>query len=109
MKVGIDSYVPKTGRALKEDEEAINLADKIEESLGGKGAVYISDTVAHTPPEGKVFIALQVLESAIIDAIIPSFGGNDISGAVIGEGHFIYGRFSSIKLTSGRLIAYLGS
>lgn len=107
--MGIDSYSLKSGRAIKEDDTVINLADKLEESLGGKGAVYIKNTLSHTPPTGQVFIAIQVLESAVIDAISPDFGGNDITGDLLGEGQLIYGRFTSIKLTSGRILAYIGS
>lgn len=76
--------------------------------VGSYGANYIGDTQAHTPETGYVFCALQVLADAVISAYSPAFDGNTFTGVTIPAGTIIYGRFTTITLTSGKVLAYKG-
>jgi hypothetical protein len=71
------------------------------------GFEYISDTAAHTPPTGKVFIAIQAATACVIAALAgDKITGNTIAGAALPANGILYGRFSSITLTSGTAYAY---
>ena len=98
-----------SGRQLKESSTKVNLADKAEEYLGGKGFTLISSTVTTTPPAGQCFFCIQVLADVVIntyavDASAPITG--TITATTFSAGTFLYGKFTSIKLTSGTIIAY---
>lgn len=85
------------------------IKDKMEELLGGNGLEYISDTVAHTPPEGQVFVLIE----AFGDVTISSISGSNITGSTmtnfsLPDGRVLYGRFTSVTVSSGKLIAYKG-
>jgi hypothetical protein len=108
----IESMSPRSGRMLKEDDSVVNIADLAEESLGRKGFEFISDTVEHAAPEGMVYIALQVLDDAVIasyetepDGLIT---GNTFTGELLPGGFVLYGRYTSVTLASGKVIAYKG-
>ena len=107
----IESMSPRSGRILREDDSVVNIVDLAEESLGGKGFDFISDTNEHAAPKGTVYIALQVLYDAII-ASCETDEGAEIDGNFAGEslpaGFILYGRYTSIKLASGKVIAYKG-
>lgn len=45
MPFDIQSVDPGNGRQFREDGEIVNVADKSEEYLGGKGMTVIADTV----------------------------------------------------------------
>jgi hypothetical protein len=67
------------------------------------GAVYITDTTARS---GR-FWAIQALEAAVINtATVADYTGDSISGLPVPVGTTIYGNFTSIKLTSGKVLAY---
>ena len=107
----IESMSPRSGRTLKEDDRVVNIADLAEESLGGKGFDFISDEEEHAAPKGMVYIALQVLD----DAKIASYRTDEraeiignFTGELLPAGFILYGRYKSIKLTSGKIIAYKG-
>jgi hypothetical protein len=71
--------------------------------FGQEGAEVITDTAAHPGS----FISLQALSDAVIAAVTaPNLTGNSLVGQTIPAGVAIYGRFTSITLTSGSLIAY---
>lgn len=68
-----------------------------------QGAVYITGTAA-TP--GK-FGAIQALAEATLHGdTVCDYDGASVSGLVIPVGETIYGTFTSVKLTSGKVIAY---
>lgn len=104
----IETMSPRTGRSMKEDNTTINEADKMEEVMGGKGAEFISNANEHTPGEGLVFVALQVISTAVLSAYSPAYTGNQFTGVEIPTGTIIFGRFTSVTLTSGKVLAYKG-
>tara|TARA_R100001530_G_scaffold98926_1_gene68755 strand:+ start:1761 stop:2057 length:297 start_codon:yes stop_codon:yes gene_type:complete len=82
--------------------------------LGQAGAKFISDTSVHS----GTFVAITMLEDTVFNALTPtdttngygvgSYNGNTMASETIPQGVTIYGRWSSIDLTSGLVIAYLG-
>jgi len=82
--------------------------DLVENSMGQSGFNYISDTNASVAPDGFVYDAIQVLTDTVIASHISeaTIGGNTFTGVTISAGSIIYGRFVSITLTSGTVIAY---
>ncbi len=108
----IDKMSPRSGRTLKENGEYVNIADLTEESLGRKGFEFISDTAEHVAPEGMVYIALQVVDDAVIASYETDEGaeitGNTFTGELLPAGFILYGRYTSVKFDSGKVIAYKG-
>ena len=100
-------------------------------AMGQQGSIHVAGTDAVTAPSGKVFIAIQFLETTVFDSaatglappshqsqLFPSSNGAstdiDDSGAVVDgeafpQGITIYGKWSGFELASGRVIAYLGT
>lgn len=81
--------------------------------FGCYGAEVISDVAAHTPPVGFVYVAVQMLSDTNIDEITAAASApieniNALEGVVFGANTTLYGKFASIKLTSGLCIAYYG-
>jgi hypothetical protein len=82
--------------------------------LGQLGAKFISDTAEHT----GTFVAITMLEDTIFATLTPSdttngygvgsYNGNTMGTETISEGLTIYGRWTTIDLTSGLVIAYIG-
>lgn len=108
----MDGFSRGYGAQYKEDGAIVNIADKSEEYLGGKGFTVIAGTTTTTPPEGQCFVALQMLADTVlntiaVDASAPIVG--TITGITIGTNVVLYGKFTSVKLTSGTLIAYHGT
>ena len=108
----IEKMITKSGRMLKENGEYVNIADLAGESLGRKGFEFISDTAEHVAPEGMVYIALQVVDDAVIDSYETEpnglITGNTFAGELLPAGDVTYGRFKKITLSSGKIKAYLG-
>ena len=83
-------------------------------ALGQAGAKFISDTEVHS----GTFVAITMLEDTVFNALKPtdtvngygvgSYNGNTMASETIPQGVTIYGRWSSIDLTSGLVIAYIG-
>ena len=96
------------GRFLNEAGENVNLADILKSVSGGYGGAYIKDTVVHTPPEGYVFAYLLILEDAKIASYSPAFDGNSLIGDTLFAPSEIPCHFTSITLTSGRILAFYG-
>ena len=68
------------------------------------GAVYIADTTEVT---GR-FWAITALEATVINTeSVADYSGSSISAMPIPVGTTIYGNFSKIKLTSGKVLAYI--
>lgn len=63
--------------------------------------------IADTNPHVGNFVALKASgdASAVIATAVTEFG-DDLSGYTLGPGDVLYGSFTSITLTSGRLLAY---
>ena len=96
---------------------AINKYNVVESgnvALGQVGAKFISDTAVHS----GTFVAITMLEDTVFNALTPtdttngygvgSYNGNTMASETIPQGVTIYGRWNSIDLTSGLVIAYIG-
>ena len=83
-------------------------------SLGQAGAKFIKDTEEHT----GTFVAITMLEDTVFTTLTPddtangygvgSYNGNNMSGETIPQGVTIYGRWTTVDLASGLVIAYIG-
>ena len=83
-------------------------------ALGQAGAKFISDDATHTGS----FVAIQCLEDTVFATLTPadttygygvgSYNGNTMASETITAGTVIYGRWTTVDLTSGLVIAYLG-
>jgi hypothetical protein len=74
-------------------------------SLGQVGVVLIDDTVEHTGP----FVAITALSDAAVDVSECDMSFiTDVADFTIPKGVTIFGRFASIELDSGSVLAYLG-
>ena len=82
--------------------------------LGQAGAKFIKDTAGHTGS----FVAITMLEDTIFATLTPadtsngygvgSYNGNSMASETIPQGVTIYGRWTTVDLTSGMVIAYVG-
>ena len=80
-------------------------------ALGQAGAKFISDTSVHSGS----FVAIQCIEDTVLTPAdttngygVGSYNGNTMASETIPAGMTIYGRWTSIDLTSGAVIAYIG-
>jgi hypothetical protein len=74
------------------------------QGIGEHGGSVISDTTTTTPSGGATsFQALLVLSEAVVDEVA---GNLTLDGLTLPAGIFIEGRWTSVKLTSGTIIAY---
>jgi len=73
--------------------------------LGQAGFDYISDTATHT---GEWYAIKVVDGAAAVFAVLNTALGDGAAGLTIQEGDIVYGPFTSIKLTSGKVLAYRG-
>ena len=69
---------------------------------GQSGGIYITDTDAHTGD----FDAITALEVAVIATLVSSTITGTLTSVPLPAGVTIFGRFSSIDLASGKVIAY---
>jgi hypothetical protein len=95
------------------ESETINVADiqkaAYKGQFGQDGVVNIADTIAATPAAGKVFVALQVVADAVVDAIAETGAtGSLAADTALAAGMTLYGCFTSVKLKSGKVRAYQG-
>lgn len=82
--------------------------------LGQLGAKFISDTAEHT----GTFVAITTLEETVFAVLTPedtvngygvgSYNGNTMASETLPAGVTIFGRWTTIDLTSGLIVAYLG-
>ena len=82
--------------------------------MGQAGAKFISDNEEHTGS----FVAIQCLEDTVFATLTPSdttsgygvgsYNGNTMASETIPAGTVIYGRWTTVDLTSGLVIAYIG-
>lgn len=76
--------------------------------MGYNGAEFVSDTVQHASGTDMTYTCLHFLADSVISQLSGGITGNAITGVVLSEGTIIYGRFKSITLTSGKVLAYKG-
>ena len=97
--------------------------------FGQLGSGYTTNGDEVTPPAGKVIVAITVVvdckfeelvaDTSNSDGGVAYFSGTDDAASGVGSqavptdevfaaGLTIYGRWTKIKLTSGRIIAYVG-
>jgi len=67
------------------------------------GFEYISDTAAHT---GRFFKLYAVADAVINTATVQNASGNAFSSVPLNHGDCIEGVFTSVTLTSGKIVAY---
>tara|TARA_Y100001938_G_scaffold149814_2_gene238080 strand:+ start:1757 stop:2029 length:273 start_codon:yes stop_codon:yes gene_type:complete len=73
--------------------------------LGQAGCILIDDTDEHTGP----FVAITAITDAVVDTSECDMSFiEDVADFTIPKGVAIYGRFESIELDSGSVIAYYG-
>jgi len=73
--------------------------------LGQAGVVLIDDVLEHTGP----FVAITALSDAAVDISQCDMSYiTDIADFTIPKGVTIFGRFESIELDSGSVLAYIG-
>lgn len=79
---------------------------------GALGAEVIADANVHTPPDGYVFAALQVLAAATLDTGTAAAADAPITGTITGiafdKNAIIYGKFTAVELSGGTVLAYYG-
>lgn len=74
---------------------------------GKQGGDVINDGAAHTLPSGQNYNAILVVQQAVIAASTGNLGNAvALNGVSLPPGLVLFGRFSSITLTSGTVIAY---
>ena len=74
-------------------------------SLGQAGVILIDDTNEHAGP----FVAIQALADAVVDVSECDMSFiEDVADFTISKGMTIFGRFASIELDSGSVLAYRG-
>ena len=72
-------------------------------SIQPSGAILIDDTVEHTGP----YFAITALEDAAVDVSECDMSFlTDVADFTIPKGATIFGKFASIELDSGKVIAY---
>ena len=92
----------------------LTVAEAQNAGMGQAGAKFISDNAEHTGS----FVAIQCLEDTVFATLTPadttngygvgSYNGNTMASETIPAGMVIYGRWTTIDLTSGLVIAYIG-
>lgn len=109
MAYDIEQFTAQSGRIIKENNAVINKADKIETMLGQKGIVMLTDTTELT----GVYTVIQCLEDTVFATLTDQSTTNGKTTASVGSdygtvsaGTPLYGIFTKIKLTSGRVRVY---
>ena len=76
-------------------------------SMGYYGGVFIDDLIEHTPTTPRVFVAIKFTQDTQFTALTGNITG-DFTGVTFEKGDNLVGRFTSITLASGSVIAYEG-
>jgi len=96
-------------------------------AFGAQGSTYTASTsAAITPPANNVYVAIYVLTQTTFDSttgliaesatgsinsagIGSGTGGQNVDSVIFPAGTTIYGRWTSINLSGGSIIAYIGN
>jgi len=74
---------------------------------GLKGGTVLATTSVLNAAASRSFIALLIIEETVLSAITSNLTlDSSLVGKVLPVGLVVYGRFTSLTLTSGTLIAY---
>ena len=84
----------------RQTDEMLNLIKSSSNDYGGKTII---NTATTTPDDGYVFGFIMALETTVIDAVVGNITG--LTSVTIPALTVIPGRFTSIKLSSGKVIA----
>lgn len=79
-------------------------------SVGAVGSKEITGTSAVTPPAGYYFFAIQFIDDSNVSArvdLTDSINANITTFTTLAGGTTVYGKWTSITLTSGSAIGYL--
>lgn len=95
-----------TSNGLVVDVKATENSTIEKASLGQYGSKRITDTNATTPTINFVFTTIYVTEDAVIATLVGNMTNS--TNITLIAGQTLYGRFTSITLTSGKVIAYMG-
>jgi hypothetical protein len=79
-----------------------------ENQAGFNGSEFINDALQHNALPNWFYCNLIFTAATVIAAITPAPTGNTLVGTTIAAGVIIPGKFTSITLTSGSLIAIKG-
>lgn len=71
--------------------------------VGQEGATFIDDTVVYNNTRG--WFALQILEDTIFDSLVGNWDQQPTNYTFTRD-HVLYGKFTSIQLQSGAILAY---
>ena len=92
----------------------LTVAEAQNAGMGQAGAKFISDNAEHTGS----FVAIQCIEDTVFATLTPSdtvygygvgsYNGNTMASETIPAGTVLYGRWTTVDLTSGLVIAYVG-
>jgi hypothetical protein len=80
------------------------ISETLQTYVGAYGGKY-SGAATITPATGFVFVAVQVISDAVITLVGDITG---ITGVTVKTGTIIRGRYTSITIASGSVIAYNG-
>ena len=105
MAYEIENYNAPSGRLLNENSDAVNMADLAQAEQGQYGGKYIATTDATTPATGYVFVEIYTLEETVV-TLVGNITG--ITTVTVPADRSIKGRYTSITLGSGSVIAYNG-
>jgi hypothetical protein len=71
--------------------------------IGQTGATFIDDTAVYSNARG--WFAIQILDTAVFDSLVSNWDAPP-TGFAFTKDHVIYGKFTSIQLASGAVLAY---
>lgn len=99
------------GQLYLKDGSVMQYSDTFKSAVGGFGFEVIGDTAEHTPPAGQCYTALHCASNTVF-ADFDTTTDAPIEGTFVGTTHsagfWIFGKFTSITLTSGDVYAYKG-
>jgi len=75
------------------------------QGLGVNGSHIINDTNVHAPTP-RTYSILACVTACVISQIDGNYDGQNAAGITLPAGFIWYGEFTSVKLTSGTMIAY---
>jgi hypothetical protein len=110
----VGSLSPGGARRVLENGQIVNQADLDNDALGGQGFDYITVTGTNvTVTSGLCWKALYTLTTTVITSVVAAtsatIGGTTFSTVSIVADRTVKGKFTTIQIASGTLIAYKGT